>query len=369
VVRGGVAATAVRALAAPPCVDDHIPPRPAVSVAPPDADPGGDDADAGEAADADGGVPPPPTDGGVTLLASASPCGGMNLVVSAGTLYWTEEVTGTVKSVRTTGGPTTTIASSQMSPGAIAVDAAWVYWVAGNHKIVMRRPVAGGNSTVFVHATTQEEKFGGENDINALLAARNMLFFGRYTDANAIPADGSVPKVIGESPMSDLGQPGAFALDATHLYQTEILHNAVSRELLDGTQNGLLEDGVTRQPFAPDRIAVSQGGLLTDAIAVVDDDVFWADGAALKSKVVDALDTSATVVTTSVGGNSITGFVISGDTLYFGEGASDTVETASIASGVATVMVTGQPSPGQFAADDQNVYWRTSDCRIMKLAK
>jgi len=65
------------------------------------------------------------------------------------------------------------------------------------------------------------------------------------------------------SPTSDMGQPGAFALDATHLYQTELNHQAISRETLDGTQDGLLEDGATRVVLAPDRIAVSQGGLVT----------------------------------------------------------------------------------------------------------
>jgi hypothetical protein len=341
----GLALLGVLGVSGVACVDGDIPPRPSV--------------DAGSGADGD-----------PMLLARASICDGMNLAVSGDTLYWTEEATGTVRSVPTSGGPPTSVATTQVRPTAIAVDSTYIFWVAGGGKTIVRKPVAGGNATVFVRATMQEEILGGENDINALLVAKNTLYFGRYIYASRIPTDGTMPKVISESPQLDRGIPGAFALDATHLYQVEMAHNAVTRELLDGTQNGLLEGGTARQPLAPDRIAVSQGGLLTDAIAVVDDDVIWANDSSIESKVGNfGENTPATTVTTSLGGNRITGFVVSDGVIYFGEAATDTVEMAPLATGIATVIATNQKAPGQFLADAANIYWRTSDCEIMRLAK
>ena len=65
------------------------------------------------------------------------------------------------------------------------------------------------------------------------------------------------PIVIGHSPPKDNGMPSAFALDATLPVSDGGRPLAVSRELLDGTQIGLI-NMTTRMTLAPDRIAVSQ---------------------------------------------------------------------------------------------------------------
>jgi hypothetical protein len=342
VSRRHAAAVALLALAGASCVDDNIPPRPSVEV----------------------------DNGGAVTLASAAPCDGMNLVVSGGTVFWTEEATGMVKSVPASGGKPTVIATGQVGPTALAVDDTSIFWVAAGKKVIKKRPLAGGDTTIFVRATADEEKIGVENDINALLVSKGTLFFGRFTSVSRIPTDGTMPKLIAQSPVTDLGIPGAFALDPLRLYQVEIFHNAVSRETFDGSQVGLLEDGVTKQPFAPDRIAVSRGSLVTDAIAVVDDDVFWANGPNIESSFVGALESSGVmVVATSIDSNPITGFVITGNLVFFGESSDDTIEVAPLGSGTAQVIARNQRGAGQFAADDQNIYWRTSNCNIMKLAK
>jgi hypothetical protein len=47
------------------------------------------------------------------------------------------------------------------------------------------------------------------------------------------------------------------------------------------------------------------------------------------------------------------------------------VDAAADAGDLATpvVIATDQQSPSQFAADATNIYWRTADCKIMKLTK
>jgi hypothetical protein len=347
------------------------------------------------AACVDGDLPPRPTAaltcadaGAPTQLASAPDCGGMNLVVANDTVYWTEKAGGTVKSVPTCGGPITTLASGQTSPGALAVDATWIFWV--NGKTIMRKALAGGTPTIFVAATTDTEVFGDENDINALLVHDGTLFFGRYIYAVGIPTSGGMRTVLGASPDADRGRPGAFAIDATHLYQTELSHGAISRESLDGKQMGLLKDGVSRADKAPDRIAVSQDPMVTDAIAVVDGDVLWATKNKIASKPVGALEgetfdplAELDLPARVVGGPpdpKVTGFVVSGGSIYLGESPHDNIQKVPFstpvpfqadagAGPVPTVIATGQMAPSQLAADAVNIYWRTADCKIMKLAK
>jgi hypothetical protein len=293
------------------------------------------------------------------------------------TVYWTEKAAGTVKSVPTCGGAITTLAKGQTSPGALAVDATWIFWV--NDKTIMRKALAGGAPTTFVAATNDTPIFGDENDINALLVHEGTLFFGRYIYAISIPPSAGTRTVIGASPATDRGRPSAFAIDATHLYQTEISHGAISRESLDGKQMGFTKDGY-RADKAPDRIAVSQEGLLFDALAVVNGNVIWVVGngpfgPAIGTASVDALEVhTPPFIGLPADFSKITGFVVSGSSVYFGDGANN-VEIVPLTKGVdtdvphGTILASNQLSPSQFAADETNVYWRTSDCRIMKLAK
>jgi hypothetical protein len=354
------------------CIDGNIPPRPSATTPDPDA---GDTTDA-----PDGGADESGVDGGPVLLAKSSSCTGMKLVVSDGRLFWTDERAGTVNSVSTSGGQPTTIASLEVAAGAIAVDPKTksVFWAAAakidpdDGMVIRKASVAGGTPSTFWPAPILPKNFGDENHINALFVSNGILYFGRYIYAEKIPTDGQIPMVIGLSPDGDFGRPGAFAIDATELYQVEILHNAVTREKLDGTQNGLLEDGMNRSMYAPDRIASSQSGLLTDTIGMIDDHVLWAVGPEIYRKAGNATDLNPRILVASTAeGDDVTGFVVSGGSVYFGEGGADNVEVSTVydGNGVVRVIATGQMSPSQFAADDQNIYWRTLDCKIMKLAK
>jgi hypothetical protein len=341
-------AFALAAVVGAACIDDNIPPRPIA-----------------QAAAVDGGPEP-------IELATSSGCGSTRLVVVDGTVYWTEQGTGTVKSVPTTGGPTTVIAAGQSQAGALAVDDSSIFWVAGGGKTVMKKPLMGGSPEVFVKPTAVPEVWGDENDINALLVDRGYLFVGRFTFALKVPTEGGNPQVIAHSPDPDMGRPAAFAIDADHLYQTELKHVAISRETLDGQQMGVLEDHMTKQMLAPDRLAVSQDPLLMDAIALANGQVFWATRAEIRFHPVDQLETTLpeTLLTASADTrDSITGFVISDGVVYFGPPNDNVVERAPLSTRVPEVIAQYQMSPHQFAADAGSIYWHTADCRVMKLAK
>ena len=252
-------------------------------------------------------------------------------------------------------------------PGPLAVEATAVYWGNDGDKTVMKQPLPTGSASVFVPANGDV--------VNALLVDSGVLYIGRGYSAQKVPTSGGTPTTLSTSPMMDLGLPGAFALDATHLYQTEKSHEAISRETLDGLQDGLLSDGVTRMALAPDRIAVSVAELVTDAIAVQNGNVIWIDGQHINYKGVDQGEHGSFSQLVDVADfNPITGFVISDNKVYLGESSDNNIEMAPLMLGVtggvsATVIASGQTNAAQFAADATNIYWRTDDCKIMKLAK
>jgi hypothetical protein len=150
----------------------------------------------------------------------------------------------------------------------------------------------------------------------------------------------------------------------------------VSREKLDGTQSGLLEDGVTRAPFAPDVLA-DDGEMLTDAIAVRGGYAIVGGGFGMEAARIDQTPQSGLLnIAASAGYNQVTGFVVTGDTIYLGEAADNQVDKIALSFDPdaavppeATPVVKGQKNPSQFVADDAWVYWRTDDCLIMRLAK
>jgi hypothetical protein len=304
--------------------------------------------------------------GAAVQLVSDPGCGSINLVVVDGTLYWTEKAKGTVNRIAVSGGTPDVLATAQAMPGPLAVDQTAVYWGNAGDKTVMKRPLPTGVASVFVPANGDV--------VSALLVDNGVLYIGRGYSAQKVATSGGTPTTLMTSPTSDLGLPGAFALDATHLYQTEISHQAISRETLDGMQNGLTGDGVTRMALAPDRLAVSVGELVTDAIAVQNGNVIWVDGSKIEYKGVDQGEHgSLAILANDAGFNPISGFAVSGNQIYLGESSDNNIQMAPLSFGAmaadATVIATGQTNPAQLAADATNLYWRTDDCKIMKLAK
>jgi hypothetical protein len=318
-----------------------------------------------------------------TELVSAPGCGNLRLVLSSGTIYYTNHAAGTVSSIAVTGGTPKVIAMGQSKPNPIAVDATTVFWGNDGDKTVMKQTIAAGTASAILPASTAADPMN-LNFANALLVDGATLYVGRGYDAYKIPTAGGTAVQLSHSPDADLGLPGAFALDPTHLYQVEISHNAVSRETIDGLQNGLLETG-TAQALAPDRIAVSRAGLVTDAIAISGQYVVWAnlDGIEIHDKDKTEQQSTLSLIVNSAGFNPISGFIISGNKIYYGETSDNNVQVAPLSFTVGdagvpegTVIATKQTNAAEFAADDTNIYFTTittSDttgvCKIMKLAK
>jgi hypothetical protein len=324
----------------------------------------------------DGGATDGPAAVEPTQLASEPGCGSIKMVVANGAVYWTEMTTGTVNTIPVAGGTKTVIATAQTSPGPIAADATGVFWANGDATI-MKQPLPTGTAATFIAGGGVD---GGLDEVNALLVNAGTLYMGRGIMALSVATSGGTPKILSRS--AEQGYPSALAVDSTYLYQTESQHSAITRETLDGKQAGKITDG-TIVDLSPDRIAVSQGGLLDDTIALVSSKLVWADNYSLLSVGATELEAKDFFgIATTAGFNAVSGFVISGNTIYLGEEDASNASIQKIAlaftapamgqmppSATPIPMNSVQMNPSQFAADATNIYWRTKDCKIMKLAK
>jgi hypothetical protein len=317
-----------------------------------------------------------------TELASAPGCGNIRLLVSGGTLYWTNKTAGTVNSVPVTGGTPKVIAMAQHVPNPVAVDGTSIYWGNDGDRTVMKQALANGTAAVLIPAPTDADP---KNVVNALLIANATLYIGRGLDTYKVPTAGGSLLQLSASPPppGDAGYPTAFALDGTHLFQTEAGHLAISREVLDGTQDGLLETGVA-QALAPDRISVSRSGLVTDAIAISGTHVVWANLTGIESHDKDTTEKESTlsVIANSADYSAITGFVISGDKIYLADSGDNSIQVVGLSfatrdggdAPTGATIAANQVNAVELAADDTSLYWATIDtatsaCKIMKLAK
>jgi hypothetical protein len=315
-----------------------------------------------------------------TELVNAMGCGNIRLVVAGGKVYYTNHTAGTVSSIAVTGGTPTVIAMTQNKPNPIAVDATSVYWGNDGDGNVMKAPLAGGTASIFFAAATGGDAGAMDNSPNALLVSDTTLFIGRGLDAYKIPTAGGTAVNISHS--AENGLPGAFVFDGTHLYQTEMLHNAITREVIDGTQKGAITDGSIVN-LAPDRIAVSRAELVTDAIGISGTNVVWANGTNLEFHGKDQTEKEGTlgVVVTTPGFNPLSGFLIVGNNVYLGETSDNNVEVAPLSftnmnQPTPSVIAMQQPNPAEFATDGTSIFYTTitkSDatgvCKIMKFTK
>jgi hypothetical protein len=129
-----------------------------------------------------------------------------------------------------------------------------------------------------------------------------------------------------------------------------------------------------------------------DALAVVGSELVWADSSNINAKAVTGNNsTSGRFVAATLGANAITGFVVAGGSVYFGESSNppgvdtgDAIEVAPLEPGEAgpadaRIVATGQKNASQFAADATHVYWVTrtpseagaggDDCALVRLAR
>ncbi|HSZ82310.1 MAG TPA: hypothetical protein VLA14_08510 [Polyangia bacterium] len=319
-------------------------------------------------------------------VATMPRCGVAHLIVGGATLYWTESATGAVKSLATAtpGGAPTVVASSQPMPGALAVDDTNVYWANDGDLSLVKAPLAGAAPTPLLTAPAL---------VSGILANGGTIYYGAGASTYALPSASTAPTTLMTFATCKQSHTGALALDVDHLYQTDYLNQFLSRERIDGTQetnNPCSADQTTVPKIAaPDTISHSQGDLFEGALTVVEGQLIWADSSNLYGKAASSTTaTGALTLATTADAGAVTGFVVSGASVYLGESGADesggdAVEVAPLdpgdaGPGTATIIAMAGGAVSQFAADATHVYWvvtssatdgGAADCAIMSLAK
>jgi hypothetical protein len=275
------------------------------------------------------------------------------------------------------------VAQGQSVPGVLAVDDTNVYWTNDGDMSLVKAAIAGGAPAPLRTAPAL---------VSGIVVNGGTIYYGAGASTYALAPGSATPVTLMTFPACKPSRTGALALDVDHLYQTDYLSQFLSRERSDGTQavtDPCPTDAATAPKIAaPDTISHSQGDLFEGALAVVDGQIIWADSANLYGKPGSSTTaTGALTLATSANASAISGFVVSGSSVYLGEAGAgeaggDAIEIAPLAPGdagptTATIVGTARGAASQLAADAAHIYWvatssvagGAANCAIMSLAK
>jgi hypothetical protein len=292
------------------------------------------------------GVGPSEALGGATLvtLASGQVC-PWGMAIDATSVYWTtcgDPTGGSVLKVPKVGGTITTLATGDRLSG-IAVDATNVYWIAGSSDAstgaVMKVPVNGGTPTTLTSRPGPPSHIAVD-DTNVYWTEQ------MGGSVMKVPLGGGAPTVVANSTF-----PWAITVDATSVYW--------------------LGTGVMKAPKAGGpaiTLTASMGPILPNAgIAVDAMNVYWASGPPAGSAGVSKVPLDGGTTTVMAVPMSMPGpIAVDGTSIYFADG-SGTVLKVPLAGGAVTTLATGQTNPDAIAVDATSVYWVDNGSTVMKL--
>jgi hypothetical protein len=307
------------------------------------------------------------------VVPAAATCDGMHLAVSAGKLYWTDTMAGTLSSVATTGGAVTKLVEAQMKPTTIVVNGTSLYWLASDAKSVMTATTAGATPKAVVTSTTDE--IGGFT-----LSADGMtLYWAAGVKVSKMPVAGGAAVEVGHE---DSGIPhGLAVLDPYIGFPADINGDIDVMKIGAAPAVCASPDSVTAVNLNCGRLARSQGDLILDTIYIVGDNAYWANATEITTSSVSA-PTGANTTIASVGlvnsaALKVSAFTVSGGKVYFADEPLDTdkepthsgyiYQAPLMEAAPITTMARGQKMPTSMVADDANLYWATSDCAIMSM--
>jgi sugar lactone lactonase YvrE len=268
----------------------------------------------------------------VVTLAKAKDIAGF-LAVDATSAYWTttsNDMTGSVMKVSRRGGVPTMLATHQLQPTNLVVDATHVYWVNYQGGAVMKVPLAGGSPTTLAAA---EYPQGLAVDATSVY----------WTSDSRGPARGSIMKVPleGGEPITLAAwqsNPASIKVDATSVYW-DTSDGAVMKVPLGGGEPITL---VARRSE-------------TSHIAIDSTYVYWGDASgvmklALQGGIPIVLDAKAT---------KPSGLAVDASSVYYGGSVLQSgwgVQKIPLEGGPSEPVVVPS-SPAQIVVDATSVFW------------
>jgi hypothetical protein len=326
------------------------------------------------------------------LAHAAVGCGSLKIAYAGHQLYWADRDHGIIESVEiaepipglaTTAGALTPLATGEASPTQILISMGNVYWINSGNQTVRTIKSTGGMVTTLA---TGHAGASGPGVIRGLAASPDgaSLYYaqdtciytvstsGPSTTKACAPPASACETIAGStclgSSIDPNGLPSALAVDANNLYYTaDSSANIESMSLASGL---------------PIKVAQSQGSLLLDTIFVKGGHIYWVNGGAI-------LDNTAFIAgpDAGLGGqiitsepDTITAFAIGNANVYYAmEGYIKRLPLTAI-NGAAPYVIArnvrlvgsppdaGHASPASsIALDGARVYFAAANCQVLSL--
>jgi len=338
--------------------------------------------DGGVAAGHDGGIATgtqrcgPNEPAGPIRLATAEAPGAV--AIDAANVYWIDSALGTVNEVSVCGGSpktlvtTSTLGSSTLIPAGIAVAGGDVYFTTqdpwnpnGDDGAVWKVPAPGGTPTMLVQ--------GRDRPGPIAVAGGSMVWIDSWkTDADdgsimQAPIDGSSTAILASAQNGPL----SLALGGGKVVWT-------TSGFVDSEGGSILETPMGGGGGVVDGIGVGQG--MPVGVAVEGTDVFWVDegdpnvsnsGRVMKTLLDPKADGDPVKL---VSGGAPQGIAVDGAHVYWTDSQSQSVNEVPLAGGAPTTLAAKQVAPLAIAVDDTSVYWTTvaegtGQGAVMRIAK
>jgi hypothetical protein len=262
-----------------------------------------------------------------------------------------------VRSVPVAGGTPTDIATAQVKPVSIAVDADGVYWsnegdgaATAGSVMKMALPIEAGDPIVLATGTAVAPD---TPEIFAIAVADSKLYYTLVHDVHEISTDEEVTDDIIVGTATNVvpqGAPMGLALSDTHVvWTTGGERSAIEIDTRLEGNDGYVEVGD------------SQGDLVFADIATDGTNVYWASAANLNKRPLD-ISADLEVVSTTLNFGNISAFTTDATNVYFANDGY--VFMAPLAGGDAITLARDQAEPTALVVSGSTLYFATSDCII-----
>jgi hypothetical protein len=306
-----------------------------------------------------------------TLVPAATGCKAIRLALSGTTLYWTDTMHGTVKSIATTAGAAaTTISGTEKAPTLIVANGMNVFWLATGGMNAIMKSTAGAAPTAVYTATTTDPINGftvSADGLTVYFTLGTKLGAGMGAGISKVAATGGTVTPVGHE---DSGIPHALAVSADGMnigYPTDV-NGDVDVMTIGGAMPAVCasSDSTTATNLNCNRVARSQGSLNFEAMLLSGGNAYWGNQAEIQmAAIADPAGVDSTVASADPSASSLPAISFNNGSVFFGDDVGFIYKAPLVKSATVTEIARGQMGTTSVVGDDANVYWATGDCAIM----
>jgi hypothetical protein len=318
-------------------------------------------------------------------------CTRLDLAITGGNLYWTDQEHGTIGRRTLAGGAATTLVSGAKAPSHLVIGGSSLFWL----EVVATKPVempgfymptlttaavrkAGLDGSAPTTLATETNPWSGIRGLAVSDDART-VYYSAETKIRAVPAAGGAPFDVGSEDHG--GIPVGLGVGGSYIGYITDLNGQV--DVISVAEDTVARcGGVDPTDMTGEKLlmvnCVRIGGCTPDALMdrfiVRGMNAYWSDGNTLFTGPVQS-DSPARANKESIAnglaenGGAFSGLVDAPDALYFAQpgwdGKNGLIQRTSYErSSTAVALIRGQNGPRSLAVDGAKVYWSTADCAI-----